>query len=398
METEKINILHVVSGIADGGLEKVVYMIVSGSQSGKFEHFIAVLVKSTNSFLEADFLKMGCRITVFDFENRLFDLLSIKKNLIQIFKLAGYIRKNRIKIIHSHDFFPAFCARLAAVEAGIFYFYNVRKISVTLHNSFIWLNKYQHFVNRILALFTSKIICVSGSVLEYSLKHDKINRNKYVVIFNGIDENLFIPDKNCIDKYRQEFGISEEKLIIANIGVLSVRKGQKYLVESFRILSQKYDNIVLLIFGSRREHEAVIEEELHKMIENYGLNDKVKIINPRRDINRIYNIFDIYVMPSITEGQSLCVIEAMFMERLCLLSDIPSFVEMVKEGVNGFLFKSKDVEDLTLKLEYLIKSHRDLIYISKSARANALKKYNKKKMVANYLSIYLTGKLNNVIN
>jgi len=193
-------------------------------------------------------------------------------------------------------------------------------------------------------------------------------------------------------------GSTNEKIIIANIGVLSIRKGQKYLVESFRILSQKYDNIVLLIFGSGREHEAFIEEELHKMIENYGLNGRVKIINPRKDINLIYNIFDIYVMPSITEGQSLCVIEAMFMERLCLLSDIPSFSEMVEEGVNGFLFKTTDVEDLTNKLEYLIKSYKDLNYIGKSARAIALKKYNKKKMVANYLSVYLTGKLNNFTN
>ena len=398
METEKINILHVISGMGDGGLEKVVYTIISGSQSKKFEHFIAVLVKSTNSFLEADFLKMGCEITVFDFDNRLFDLLSIKKNLIQIFKLAGYLRKKRIKIIHSHDFFPAFSARLAAVAAWIFYFYKVERIFVTLHNSFIWLNKFHHFVNRILAVFTSKIICVSWSVLEYSLKHDKINRNKYLVIFNGIDDSLFIPDKNCIDEYRLKFGISEEKIIIANIGVLSVRKGQKYLVESFRILAGKYDDIVLLIFGSRREHEAAIEKELINMIENYGLKDKVKMINPRRDINLIYNIIDIYVMPSITEGQSLCVIEAMLMERICLLSDIPSFREMVEEGVNGFLFKSKDVEDLSLQLEYLIKSYRDLNYIGKSARANALKKYNKKKMVANYLSLYLTGNLINSIN
>jgi len=398
MENEKIKILHVLSGLGDGGLEKVVYMIVSGSQSGNIEHFIAVLIKSTNSFLETDFLKLGCKITVFDFDNRLFDLSSLKKNLIQIIKLAGFIRKNRIMIVHSHDFFPAFCARVAAVVTVFFYFYKVRKIFVTLHNSFIWLNKFHHFINRILASFTTKIICVSGSVLEYSLEHDKINRNKYVVISNGIDESLFIPDKNLVDEYRLEFGISEGKIIIANIGVLSVRKGQKYLIESFRILSETYDNIVLLIFGSGREHEAAIEQELHKMIENYGLNDKVKIFSPRKDINRIYNIFDIYVMPSITEGQSLCVIEAMLMERICLLSDIPSFSEMVEQGVNGFLFKSKDVEDLTLQLEYLIKSGRDMNYIGKSARANALKKYNKKNMVANYLSLYLTGNLNNSIN
>jgi glycosyltransferase involved in cell wall biosynthesis len=395
MQTEKIKILHVVSGISDGGLEKVVYNIVSGSQVDKFEHLIAVLLKDTNSFLENDFRRLGCDIIVYNFENRFTKISSIKKNLIQIFKLAGYIKNKRIDIIHSHDFFPAFCSRLAAVTAYTFYFYKVSKIFITLHNSFIWLNKYHHFVNRILALFTSRIICVSKSVFDYSMRHDKINRNKYLVIYNGIDKDLFIPDKNRIADYRKEFGIPEDKLIIANIGVLSIRKGQKYLIDSFRLLSQRYNNIVLLIFGSCREHERDVEKELYEMIEEYGLNDKVKIINPRKDINLIYNIFDIYVMPSITEGQSLCVIEAMLMERLCLLSDIPSFSEMVEEGVNGFLFKSKNVDDLTLKLEYLIKSCKDLSYVGKSARADALIKYDKKKMVANYVSVYLTGKLNN---
>ena len=337
METEVKRILHVITGLGDGGLEKVVLMIISQNQISEFEHFVVILLKENNTFLISEFLKLRCKLTFFDFENIRFGISSFKKNAINIYKLAKFIKKNQIDIVHSHDFFASFCSRLGVIVAFLFFFYKVDKIFITLHNSFIWLNNFHHFINKSLAIITSKIVCVSVSVKDYSVKHDKISAKKYQIINNGIDERLFMPNNESIMRYKKEFGIAEDEIVIANIGVLSIRKGQKYLIESFRILSQKYRNIVLLIFGSKREHETVISDEIYKMIIDYNLTKKIKIIDPRKDINLIYNIFDIYV-PSITEGLSLCVIEAMLMERICLLSDIPSFREMIVEGENGFLF------------------------------------------------------------
>jgi glycosyltransferase involved in cell wall biosynthesis len=394
MVTEIKKILHVITGLGDGGLEKVVLMIISQNQTSEFEHFVAILLKESNTFLVPEFLKLKCTLTFFDFENIRFGISAFKKNVINIYKLANFIKKNQINIVHSHDFFASFCSRLAVIIAYLFFFFKVEKIFITLHNSFIWLNKFHHFINKSLAIITSKIICVSVSVRDYSVKHDKISPNKYQIINNGIDERLFIPDNDCIMRYKKEFGIAEDEIVIANIGVLSIRKGQKYLIESFRILSQKYKNIVLLIFGSKREHETVISDEIYKMIIDYNLTKKIKIIEPRKDINMIYNIFDIYVMPSITEGLSLCVIEAMLMERICLLSDIPSFREMIVEGENGFLFNNQDVGDLTLKLEYLINNYCHLKYIGQTARDIALIRYNEKKMAANYRLLYLGININ----
>jgi glycosyltransferase involved in cell wall biosynthesis len=389
MKTETKKILHVITGLGDGGLEKVVFMIISQNQTNEFEHHVVVLLKDNNKFLVSDFLKIRCKITFFDFENRSFGTSGLIKNVGNIFKLAGYIKKNQIDIVHTHDFFASFCSRMAVIIAYLLFFYKVDKIFVTLHNSFIWLKKPHHIINRFLAVITTKIICVSTSVQDYSLQHDKISPDKYQIIFNGIDERLFQPDNKCISGYKKDFGITEEDIVIANIGVLSVRKGQKYLIESFRGLSRKYNNIVLLIFGSKREHESEISDEIFQMIKDYNLCEKIKIIDPRKDINAIYNIFDIYVMPSITEGLSLCAIEAMLMERICLLSDIPSFREMIEEGKNGFLFKNKDVNDLTLKLDYLIRNHCQLKYVGKTAREIALARYNQKIMTDSYRSLYL---------
>ena len=178
--------------------------------------------------------------------------------------------------------------------------------------------------------------------------------------------------------------------MIGNVGVLSIRKGQKYLIEAFaRILNDK-KNIKLLIFGSEREHEIKVAEEIYELIKKNNLNDYVKIIQPRKDLNLIYNIFDVYVMPSITEGLSLSAIEAMLMRKICLFSDIAPFKEMVEDNVNGFLFKSEDVDALYNKLKYILENLDSLKSIGVNARNIALEKYDVKNMCREYEKLYLS--------
>jgi glycosyltransferase involved in cell wall biosynthesis len=233
--------------------------------------------------------------------------------------------------------------------------------------------------------------------MDYSVEHDKIKVDKYTIIYNGVDIKQYNPNYDCINNYKNEFLIDSNDIVIGNVGVLSVRKGQKYLLESFNKLLKHRDNLKLLIFGSEREHEKKIADEIYYLIDYYNLKNKVKIIKPRKDLNKIYNIFDIFVMPSITEGLSLCAIEAMLMERICLFSNVPSFKEMIDDGKNGFLFNSTNVDDLYLKLDYIINNYSSLDYIKKNARVYALENYNIKRMINQYEVLYFDMK-NDVIN
>ena len=253
-----------------------------------------------------------------------------------------------------------------------------------------WLSPVHHFINRLLGTFTSKIICVSDSVKKYSLENDKITEAKYSIIYNGVNTNNYIPRAPLNEEYRSEFGLNKNDIIIGNVGVLSVRKGQKYLVSAFKRLSERFDNVKLLIFGSRREHELKVADELYDLINKLALNDKVKIFSPRKDLNKIYNIFDLFVMPSITEGLSLSAIEAMLMERICLFSDIPPFKEMINEGINGFMFRSADEGDLFNKMEYIIKNITSFKEAGRKARVDALAKYTSGRMVNEYKALYLS--------
>ena len=390
MEKEHIKVLHVVTSFEDGGLEKVVALLVNNINNEYIKHYIISLVKSKSDFLLRDLQRNAVDIAQFNFHNRIQGFNSIIINLHELLSLSTYIKKKEIDVVHSHDFFPAFISRVSVFISYFFLLYRVKRIFITLHNLFFWLNGFHHKINKLLSYFTTNIICVSKSVLDYSLEKDKINVRKYKIIYNGIKLDEYIPSKKQESDYKKEFGILSDESVIGNVGVLSIRKGQKYLIEAFaRILNDK-KNIKLLIFGSEREHEIKVAEEIYELIKKNNLNDYVKIIQPRKDLNLIYNIFDVYVMPSITEGLSLSAIEAMLMRKICLFSDIAPFKEMVEDNVNGFLFKSEDVDALYNKLKYILENLDSLKSIGVNARNIALEKYDVKNMCREYEKLYLS--------
>ncbi len=383
------NILNVITSILDGGLERHVYYIIKHKQNQSLNHSVIVLTGERDNELTRKYHALNISIRYLNLNNR-FNILAIPGNLVQIIKLAYLIRRNKIEVIHSHDFFPAFVARVSACLSFIFFFKRIKRIYITLHIVFFWLSSLHHFINRTLAMITSKIVCLSYAILNYSHKSDKIPLEKYTIIYTGVDTSRFVPDNSLKEEYLAEFGLNNNNFILGNIGVLSIRKGQLYLLKAFNELYPRYPDLRLLIFGSEREHELEIKEGLYTFIEENNLGSVIKIIPPREDINRIYNIFDIFVMPSITEGLSACSIEALLMEKICLFSDIEPFKELVNDKENGFLFKNKDFNDLKVKLEYIIQNYNKLGKMKKDARNSAEGKFDLQKMVAKYEELYLT--------
>ena len=271
-----------------------------------------------------------------------------------------------------------------------FLFHRVKSIYITLHIVFFWLNKFHHIINRALGIVTTKVVCLSNAILQYSIKTDRLPIEKYQIIYTGIDTSKFIENAKERDRFVTEFGFRNDDIIIGNIGVLSIRKGQIYLLQAINTLKYKFPNLKVLIFGSEREHELEIKRELLKFIADNDLSNTVKIIQPREDINLIYNVFDIFVMPSITEGLSACAIEALFMKRICLFSDIEPFKELVTDNHNGFLFKNKDVKDLTNKLNHILTNINQWEIIKNNAGKSVDERFDVKTMVESYEKLYLS--------
>lgn len=391
---DKIRILNVVTVVEDGGLEMLIYKIYKGLNKDLFQVDLCILTRNNKeSFILTDFINLGCKIYTLDFKNKDVGITDTLNNLYQIIKLSSLIRKQKYSVVHSHDFFPAFCTRLSIILNKLILSKYPGKVFVTYHNIYYWLKKPHRIINKVLSYITDRIVCVSDSARIDSLKTERITENKYKVIYNGLDPEEFFKDDNLNVICRKEYGYAENDFIIGNVGVLSVRKGQIYLLKAFNQIKSKYPNIKLLITGSVRPHELDIYNEILLYIKENKLEDRVKIVEPIKEVNRIYNIIDLFVMCSITEGFGLSAFEYMLTEKRCIFSDITVFKELIKDGLYGALFENKNYLSLSEKLQEEIKMNEINKGDFKKYRNFVIENYNLGNMVLDYEQLYISSQI-----
>ena len=104
--------------------------------------------------------------------------------------------------------------------------------------------------------------------------------------------------------------------MIGHVGRLSYQKNHKFLIHIFSEFIKQYNDAVLLLVGVGEK-----EEELKKQVVDIGLEQKVKFLGNRNDVNELYQAMDIFVMPSFFEGVPVVGVEAQFADLPCVFSD-----------------------------------------------------------------------------
>ena len=136
------------------------------------------------------------------------------------------------------------------------------------------------------------------------------------VIRNGIDFTKFRNIPETKEEIRKELGISEDAYVIGQVGRFAYQKNPEFTIEVFREVLKKNEKAVLLLIGRGNK-----EDELRKMIRNYGLEGKVRILVHRRDIPQLLKAMDVFILPSRFEGLGIVLIEAQVAGLPCVVSD-----------------------------------------------------------------------------
>ena len=142
-------------------------------------------------------------------------------------------------------------------------------------------------------------------------------------------------------------------------------------------------NLILLGGGSQGA-------KIRRILMNGGVMERVHFGGQvgQRDLPRWYHMADIYISPSHVDGSSVSLLEALACGMPCLVSDIAGNKEWVEEGVNGWLFRDGDVDDLAEKILLAIKSRRSWGRIGKAARKMAEERADWKKNFGKLLEAY----------
>lgn len=189
------------------------------------------------------------------------------------------------------------------------------------------------------------------------------NKNQKIdIIFNGIDINNFCPEKSIQ---------RSDKFIITLGGTrITERKGINYLIEALSALVTKYPNIFLRLVGEGNEKENLIsltkELKLDNFVEFVGLI-------PREKIAPYYQEARLFVLPSLNEGMSNAMLEALATGLPIVATETGGTSELVEDGANGLIVKMKDSKDLAEKIEMIIKDEERREKMGQMSRQKAEK-------------------------
>lgn len=202
--------------------------------------------------------------------------------------------------------------------------------------------------------YVSMIITGSDSVKK-ALVRIGIIKDKIKVIPNGIE----IP-RTKISRYESEFckwyDISEDTIIISTHGRLHYQKGQMYLLKAIKELIGEFPSIKLIIMGEGRYRSY-----LEQMTLSLGLTGHVIFTGYYPNIGEILSITDVWISPSLREGFSLSVLEAMSYGLPVVATACGGTEELIADGCDGYLIPPRDVKAMVMAV-------RDILYDRERAR------------------------------
>ncbi len=295
--------------------------------------------------------------------------LEFFQNIRLFFYLRNIIKKHNIDGIFSHNGgWPGGILNRISILSSV---YTNVHTTLIIHN-FPVKKKYYNFfqlkINDFLIQFlNTKIITVSKCCkrnLIYSCGFKKVN-----VIYNGLS-----PKINNFNNKKSK----SEKIRLNYFGKIEYRKGLHLLILALNKI--KYNKVILNIYGDGDQN---YREDLKLLKKNN--NFILKFYQPIEDITAVLNNTDIIILPSIEfESFGMVLIEAMRQKVPIICSNSGGITEVVKNNVNGLIFKSNDIKDLKKKLEILIGSKSLRVKLGNKGQKIFVNKFTNKRFIKEY--------------
>jgi glycosyltransferase involved in cell wall biosynthesis len=230
----------------------------------------------------------------------------------------------------------------------------------------------------------NKIIAVSQFTKSLAVKAG-VQEYKIEVIYNSCDDERFLSkEKNSA---RNKINLPLDKKIILFVGNLVKVKGVYTLIESCKMLNMLNKNFLVLIIGDGEDRE-----KLQSLTNSYGLTNQIRFLGwqSQEQLPDYYNAADVFVLPSLTEGHSVALLEAMASGLPVILSKTGGNIESIEDNVEGYFFEVNDTKKLADKIVKLITDTKLCEQISLQSRDRYDKKFSTVVQMENHLKLYLT--------
>lgn len=366
METP-IRILQIVPNMQQGGIENFLMNIYRNIDRRKVQ-FDFLVHYEKKYYFDDEIEKLGGRIyrlSVREDNN----LMKYIKDLNQFFK-----EHKEYKIVHGH-----------MASLGYFYLHVAKKNGVPIRIAHSHGASYLKNLKGYTKLFLFKFFKIPANIYwACSTEAGKFifgEKNKFELIPNAIDMKKFKYNTSIRNEVRNDLKLNN-KLVIGNVGRFNLQKNHSFLLDIFAELHKINPNTVLLLIGNG-ELEKNIKEKINKL----NLNNDVKLLGIRDDVNRIYQAMDLFLMPSLFEGLPLTGVEAQTSGLRCIFSDTITKEVKISDNAEFFSLKKSSSEWANEIINYSKYSRENYVIKNKDFDINTLAKKIEKKYENYYKKI-----------
>lgn len=292
--------------------------------------------------VKSEVKEMGCKIHIVPFQRS-----PLTKDNVKAYRLLKKILiEDMYDLVHTHTPVASAIVRLVCRNLKCI------KVIYTVHGFHFfkgaplinWVVYYS--VEKLLARYTDHLIAINKEDFNRANKFKAGRVHHFPGI--GIDIGKFSDISDGRGKKRFELGIEYDTIVLLSIGELIKRKNHE---TALRALSKlRSDNFVYLICGRGK-----LREYLQNLVVSLGIQEKVKFLGFRNDINEICFASDILVFPSYQEGLPVAIMEAMSAGLPIIASEIRGNTDLIENGIGGYLLKPDDIEGFTVSIHKLLK-------------------------------------------
>jgi glycosyltransferase involved in cell wall biosynthesis len=335
---DRIPILYLITELSTGGAQAALLHLLEGLDRERYTPTVACLYNGDGA-VAREIRALG--IDVFDAQMRR------KIDLLALLRLYRHIRRVCPAILHTSLFHANLPGRILGRLAGV-------PVIICSERTMAMEGEWRYRFNRWTIGLVDCVIAVSANVRDFCVSHIGLPPEKLGVIYNGVQ----VPETSASPREaRAKLGLPLDGQVIGTVSRLYLVKGIDFLI---RALAQM-DDAALAIVGDGPERAA-----LETLADTLGVAGRIHWTGHRRDVPTLLPAFDLYVQPSLHEGMSNTILEAMAAGLPVVATAVGGTPEVVDDGVTGLLVPPRDPDALAGVIVRLL---RDLDLRRKMGRA-----------------------------
>lgn len=262
-----------------------------------------------------------------------------KADLTSLLRLYNLLVQKQPTILHTHLFHVNLPGRILGRLAGV-------PIIINSEHNMAMEPEWRYRVNAWTSSLVDRVTTISEAIHQFSLQHIGLPAKKVVVIYDGVELNH--SSRFTRQQARQSLGLPLEGLVLGAVSRFDPVKGLAFLIQAFAQLKNQA-NLQLVLVGDGPERPT-----LESLAQDLGIIDRVYWPGFRTDILDLLPAFDIFIQPSIFEGLSMSILEAMAACLPVVATNVGGIPEIVSDGITGCLVPPRDPAALAQAIQTLI--------------------------------------------